>query len=94
MLGRKIEFAADNRVLAAIRQGDHAFVANIAALGPETVCALVDPVLAFFFRKLVEIENGFPLRRVTGITFQRCPTPQTAHMRFVLPEIVDHPVTN
>ena len=94
LLGRQVKFAPNDGVLAAIRQGHHAFIAGIAALRAETVGPLVDPVLAFGIGQLVEVQNGFPFGGVGCVAFQRGAAPQAPDMRVILPEIVDHAVAD
>ncbi len=89
----EIEFPLDDRVLAAIRQRDHA-ARRPFAFALEATGSLEYPVLVFARGKLVEIEHGFPVGLSAFITGKRRSAPEAPDVGVILPEVVNHAVAD
>ena len=84
-LRRHVEFAQYGGVFTAVAQRDHAQ----ALLGGQAGRTLVNPFTPLGFSQCIDVEDGFPLRIVCAIAFQRRAANQPARVLLVLPEIVE-----
>ena len=84
-LGLGIELAHLDRILATVGQGNQ----TEPLFGGQAVGTLIDPVGALGLGQSVNIENRVPNRIGAAVAFKTGPSPQAAHRRLILPEIVD-----
>ncbi|MNJ40241.1 hypothetical protein D3C77_351310 [compost metagenome] len=84
-LGRQVELADRDGVLAAVRQVDQA----AGLVRRQAVGALEHPVAALRLRQGVDVQQGLPLRRGAAVAVQRRTAPHALGIGRVLPEVAD-----
>ena len=82
---QQVELAQRRCVFTTIRKRNQA--AHLG--GPRAIRTLPDPVRTLRRRQRVQVQHGHPCRRCGAIARQRRLAPDAAHMRRVLPEVVE-----
>ena len=85
LLRHDVELADLIGILAAVRQRDE----TAPLLGAEAGRAVPHPVRALACRERVDVEHGLPFGVRAAIARRRRATQDAAHVRWVLPEVVD-----